>query len=79
MALAPLAYTLDVGPAAEVIFVLRFAQPTPLALGLAGFATLGLGTKLLMPPIARIGHEQLFAMQAFAAMTGGHRRCEQNL
>jgi len=62
-----------------VVFVLWFAQPPPLALGLAGFATLGPGTKLLMPPIARIGQEQLFAMQAFTAMTGGHRRCEQNL
>jgi hypothetical protein len=79
MALAPLAHTLDIGRTAEVVSVLWFAQPATLALGLAGLATLGLGTKLLMPPIARIGHEQLFAMQAFAAMMGGHRRCEQNL
>jgi hypothetical protein len=79
MALAPLAHPFDIGRAAEVILVLRFAQPTTLAFGFAGFATLGPGTKLLMPPIAQIGHEQLLAMQAFAAMTGGHRRWEQNL
>jgi len=78
MVLAPLAHALDIGRAAEVVLVLWFAQPASLAQGLAGSATLGLGTKLLMPPIARIGHEQLFAMQAFAAITEGHRRCEQN-
>jgi len=59
---APLAHPLHIFGAAEVVLVLRFAQPTPLTLGLAGFATLRLGTKLLVPAVADVGHEQLFAM-----------------
>jgi hypothetical protein len=45
-----------------VIAVFGLAQPAVLADGLASGATLRLEAELLMPTIARIGIEQLFAM-----------------
>jgi len=69
---APLAHPLDVFGSPEHVAVLGFAQPAALALGFAGFAALGLCTELLMPPVAAAGNEQLFAMQALAAVGFGH-------
>jgi hypothetical protein len=57
-----------------VIVVLGFAQPAALAEGLAGGATLRLETELLMPTIAQIGIEQLFAMQTLSLIRLGHPR-----
>ena len=59
---SPLAHTLNIGRSPEVVLVLWFAQPAALTLSLAGLAALGLGAKLLMPPIPGVGDEQLFAV-----------------
>jgi len=59
---SPLAHPLDIGRSPEVVLVLWFAQPATLTFGLAGLAALGLGAKLLMPPIPGVGYEQLFAV-----------------
>jgi len=42
------------GGAAELILVLRFAEPAALTLGLTGVTTIWFGAELLMPPITRI-------------------------
>ena len=55
MFFAPLPHMIDINGVAEVVLVLRFAQPTALTFGLAGLATPGLGAKLLMPPIPGVG------------------------
>lgn len=72
MAGSPLAHPLDVGRAAEMILIFRLAQPTALALGLAGFPALGLATELLVMMVAGMRSEQLFAMQTLALRTFGH-------
>jgi hypothetical protein len=68
----PLTHPLNVGPAVEVVLVLRPAQPAALTLRLAGFAALRLETKLLMPPVAALRHKQLFAMQTLTAIAFWH-------
>jgi len=50
------------GGAAELILVLRFAEPAALTLGFAGFAACGLGAERLMPAVAALGQKQLLAM-----------------
>jgi len=52
---SPLPHPLQVGRASKHLAVLRFTQPAALALSFAGLATLGVGTKPLMPPIAMCG------------------------
>ena len=75
MGLSPLAHALYVICTAEVLPVSRFAQPAALTLTLAGRAALGLGAELLMPSIACVGIEQLFAMQTLMLVRAGHSRC----
>jgi hypothetical protein len=55
-----------------MVLIGRLAQPAALALGLAGFTALGLGTKLLMMVIARVRLEKPFAMQTLALKTLRH-------
>jgi hypothetical protein len=74
MGLSPLAHALDICATAEVIAVSRFAQPAAMALKLTGGAALGLGAELLMPAIASVGIEQLFAMQTLTLIRAGHPR-----
>lgn len=69
---SPLAHPLDVGRAAKMILIFRLAQPTALALGLAGFPAVGLAAELLVMMVARMRSEQLFAMQTVALRTFGH-------
>lgn len=69
---SPLAHPLDVGRAAKMILIFRLAQPTALAVGLAGFLAVGLATKLLVMMVARMRSEQLFAMQTLALRRFGH-------
>jgi hypothetical protein len=64
--LSPLLHPEDVFPTAEVMLVSRLAGPAPLAGGFAGIPARGLGTELLMMAIARVGIEQLLAMQTLA-------------
>ena len=63
----PLLHSLDVVGAAEVIPVLRLAQPTRLAGAFANGLALGAGTIFLAPAIAVVRNEELHAMQTFAA------------
>ena len=72
MGLSPLAHVLDIFEAAEVMLVLRFAEPTTLAVGLARFAACRLETELLMPSVPSVGVEQLSAMQTLSLIGLGH-------
>jgi len=63
----PLPHSLDVVRAAEVITVLRSAQPPVLAGPFAHGLTLGGGTIFLAPAIAVIRNEELLTIQTFAA------------
>jgi hypothetical protein len=72
MGLSPLAHVLDIFEAAEVMLILRFAEPTTLAVGLARFAACRLEAELLMPSVPSVGVEQLSAMQAFSLIGLGH-------
>src|SRR6202011_6049889 len=62
----PHPYPLHVLRTAEVIPVLRFAEPAALARRLAGGPAGALRAVLLPPPIAHIDGENLPAAQAFA-------------
>jgi hypothetical protein len=73
MGLSPLAHPLHVGEASELMLVLRFAYPAALTLSLTGVTALWLGAELLMPPIARVGIEQLSAMHALTLIRLGHQ------
>ena len=72
MGFAPLADPIDVFGAAEVVAVLRFAQPAALALGFAGLAALGLAAELLMPAVAKVRIKQLVAMQTLTPIGLSH-------
>ena len=76
MGLSPLPDSLDVGRAAKDIAVFGFAEPAPLAVGLAGFAAFRFGTKPLVMNVPAVGLEQLAAMEAFALLGLGHRQSE---
>lgn len=64
MGLSPVLDALDVRGATKDVAVLWLAQPAPLTVSLAGLATFGLETKLLMMAIPAMRQEQLFAMEA---------------
>jgi len=63
---APLPDALDLGRAAEIITVGRFAQPTTLAGGLAGLAARGLGAVALASGAARVGSKEGLTVLTFA-------------
>jgi hypothetical protein len=65
---------LDVFGPTELVHVLRFAQPPPLALSLAGLAAWRLGTELLVEDVPVVWLEQLFAVQALPRIALGHRK-----
>jgi hypothetical protein len=74
MTLAPELDAAHLVGTAEVVAVARFAQPSPLAGGLAGPPTIRLGTIVLAGFVARIGNEKLGATAAFASgVLAAHR------
>jgi hypothetical protein len=74
MALAPKFDAEDLVGSAEVVAVAGLAQPPPLAGGLAGQPTSGLGTIVLAGFVAWIGNEKLGATAAFASgLLAAHR------
>jgi hypothetical protein len=64
MRLSPGSNALDVGGACEVIAVGRLVEPTLVASGFAGLATLGVGTVALTCDTARVGNEESLTMLA---------------
>jgi hypothetical protein len=72
MLLAPSPDTRRALASAEVIPVLRLAQPLPLTQGLAGLAALRLAAIALAMAIARIRNVVSFAMLALAGSGAGH-------
>jgi hypothetical protein len=74
MTLAPEFDAQDLVGSAEVVSVAGFAQPSPLAGGLAGLPTSRLGTIVLAGFVTRIGNEKLGATVAFASgLFAAHR------
>jgi hypothetical protein len=74
MALAPALNAADLIGAAEIVAITVLAQPPPLAGGLTGLATCGLGTIFLAVLSAWIGKEKLSAAAAFASgQSAAHR------
>ena len=65
MGFAPILDALRVVGAAEVIMVLRLAQPGPLSRSLAGLLALGSRAILLAVSIAVVRDKQLITVQAF--------------
>jgi hypothetical protein len=63
---------MDIGPAPKDVPVLGPLEPSTLALDLAGLTALGLGAKLLVPPVVAVGLEHFFAMQALTLITFRH-------
>jgi hypothetical protein len=75
MGRSPLAHPLHIIGAAEMIAVLWLAQPAAVTFSVTGGATLRLGAKLLVPPIAQIGIKQLFAVQTLLLIRLRHGAC----
>ena len=69
-------YSFDVGRAAKDIAVFGFAEPAPLAVGLAGFAAFRFGTKPLVMNVPAVGLEQLVAVKTFTLRRLGHRQSQ---
>ncbi len=76
MGFAPVLNPLPIVGIAEVVPVLRFAQPTLLSDSLAGTLALRSRTKLLMSPIPVIRDKQLLTVQTLAAMRFGLHQIE---
>ena len=74
MSLAPLLHAQNIGGSAELIAVARFAQPTPLAGGLAGETASRLAAITLMLGITVIREEKLIAITALALLLHGVHR-----
>jgi hypothetical protein len=73
MCLPPGLHPHHVGRPAEVLGVLRLLPPRPLAGRLARAPAIRLHAVALPSAIARVGHEELTAMQALARSPGMHR------
>jgi hypothetical protein len=74
MLLLPVANPLGVLVIPEVILVLRFGQPSPLRLALAGFTAVGLQAIALALSTPIIGKKKFLAVEAVAS---GSRRLHQ--
>ena len=66
MGLTPRSDALDVGRACEVIAVVGFVTPSPLAGSFAGFAAFGCGTVALAPDAARVGSKESLTVLTLA-------------